>query len=130
MQDRHEHETRRLPGAIAPGPIPIETFNPLLRSLLTWGLVEHVEGADGCPRWVLIEEVQERLDALTPPPREAPASLAYLDHLCGRCREQRLTHLIDGRFLCERCERTESEGDLFEPEATRPRPESGHRRHR
>lgn len=109
MQERHEHEHRPLPGAVAPGAIPVETFNPLLRSLLTWGLVERVEEGERRHRWVLTAEVQQRLDALTPPPRRPLSSLAYLDHLCARCREQRLTHLVEGRFLCERCERAESE---------------------
>ncbi len=119
------NETPRLPGAVAPGGIPVEAFNPLLRSLLTWELVEREEGADGGHRWVLTGEVQERLDALVPPPRRESSSLAYLDHWCARCRQQRLTHLLEGRYLCEDCQRAES-GTVATP---KPEPKRGDHAH-
>lgn len=114
----------RLPGAVQRGGIPVEAFNPLLRSLLTWELVERVEDPESPEghSWVLREDAQRRLDALTPPPREATSSLAYLDHWCARCRQQKLTYLIDGRYLCEECQRAES-GDVTTPS---PQPKRVH----
>ncbi|MGA8680820.1 MAG: hypothetical protein WB592_10085 [Acidimicrobiales bacterium] len=88
---------------------PVEAFNPLLRSLLSWGLVERVETDNGTHRWELTEEARKRLDDLTPERRRAAATLAYLDHWCGSCRQQRLTHLVDGRFLCVECQALETE---------------------
>lgn len=118
-------ENMRLPEAVARQPVPVDAFNPLLRSLLSWELVERREDGEGGHYWALIDEAQERLEKLTPPPRRATAALAYLDHWCARCRQQKLTHLIDGRFLCEECERAESEtGDV-----TTPRPQPKRLRH-
>lgn len=118
-------ENMRLPEAAARQPVPVDAFNPLLRSLLSWELVERREDGEGGHYWALIDEAQERLEKLTPPPRRATATLAYLDHWCARCRQQKLTHLIDGRFLCEECERAESEtGDV-----TTPRPQPKRLRH-
>jgi hypothetical protein len=119
------HENTRLPGAIPPGAIPVEAFNPLLRSLLTWELVERIETEEGAHQWVLIPEAQRRLDALAPRPRESTASLAYLDHWCARCRQQRLTHLIDGRYICESCQRAES-GEISTPTPQPKRPHHAH----
>jgi hypothetical protein len=103
----------RLPGPLPPAGIPVDAFNPLLRSLLSWGLVERRHDSGG-HRWVLIKEAQERLELLAPRPRSSPGALAYLDHWCAQCREQKLTHLRDGRYLCEQCERAES-GTLSSP---------------
>lgn len=112
-------ENTRLPHAVQREAVPVEAFNPLLRSLLSWELVERREDGAGGHYWALIDEAQARLEALTPRKRRPAAALAYLDHWCARCRQQRLTHLIDGRYLCEECERAESAtGDL-----TAPRPE-------
>ncbi|MHB8244874.1 MAG: hypothetical protein ACYDGN_05870 [Acidimicrobiales bacterium] len=119
------NEHTRLPGAIAPEGIPVEAFNPLLRSLLSWDLVQRVETEDGTRQWVLKEDAQRRLDALAPRPRHSSASLAYLDHWCARCRQQRLTHLIEGRYLCQECQRAEAAGD----QPVRPEPQSAHHAH-
>lgn len=115
------NENTRLPGAVPPGGIPVEAFNPLLRSLLSWDLVERVQSPDGGHQWVLIEEAQQRLDDLAPRPRRETTSLAYLDHWCARCRQQRLTHLIEGRFLCEECQRAEV-GEITTPAPQPKRP--------
>lgn len=104
------HEAARLPDAVARTGIPVDAFNPLLRSLLSWDLVHREELADGTHRWELTEAAQRQLDALTPARRRAAPSLAYLDHWCARCRQHRLTHLREGRFLCEECERLEAIG--------------------
>jgi hypothetical protein len=99
-----------MPRAIGDTDYPVEAFNPLLRSLLGWQLVERVEREDGSHFWELTALAQRRLDALTPPRRNATTTLAYLDHWCGRCRQQRLTHLVEGRYLCEPCQRLEATG--------------------
>ncbi len=101
--------------AQADGRYAVEKFNPLLRSLLSWHLVDRVEGDDGTHRWELTEAAQEQLDKLTPTRQRAVKALAYLDHWCANCREQRLTHLLDGRYLCEDCERREAAGPVPEP---------------
>jgi hypothetical protein len=85
----------------------VEAFNPLLRSLLGWKLVERVDLDDGSHRWELSEGAQHRLDDLTPARQRAVTTLAYLDHSCNRCRQQRLTHLVDDRYLCVECQRLE-----------------------
>ncbi len=102
--------------------IPVDAFNPLLRSLLSWHLVNRVELEDGTHRWELTESAQERLDHLNPASRKAAKSLAYLDHWCARCRQQRLTHLRDGRYICVDCEAAEARGTAPELESTRHRP--------
>jgi len=98
-----------LPRAVGNKNFPVEAFNPLLRSLLSWGLVERVELEGGPHRWELTDVAQQRLDDLTPERRRAATTLAYLDHWCGSCRQQRLTHLVDGRFICVECQRLEAE---------------------
>lgn len=101
MQPQQHYEP--LPKAIGHIDQPVEAFNPLLRSLLTWELVERVELVDGSHEWVLTETSQRRLDALTQVRQRAATSLAYLDHWCAGCRQQRLTHLVEGRYLCDAC---------------------------
>lgn len=110
MQQNQSSNNIQLPSAVAPGGIPVEAFNPLLRSLLSWDLVRREEQEDGSSRWVLIESAQQRLDSLAGPRRRTAAALAYLDHWCARCRQRHLTHLIDGRYICEECQRLEAAG--------------------
>ncbi|HKH87741.1 MAG TPA: hypothetical protein VKA05_02920, partial [Acidimicrobiales bacterium] len=100
----------------ADGRYSVEKFNPLLRSLLTWELVERVETDDGTHRWELTDAAQRQLDKLTPTRQRAVKALAYLDHSCAGCRQQRLTHLREGRYVCEECERLEAAGPPPEPE--------------
>ncbi|MGH9294847.1 MAG: hypothetical protein ACRD0B_05900, partial [Acidimicrobiales bacterium] len=92
-----------LPGAVLPPQPSDEAFNPLLRSLLSWGLVTRAEAADGSASWELTEGAQRRLDELVPHRPRAVTTLAYLDHLCADCRGQKLTYLREGRYLCEAC---------------------------
>jgi hypothetical protein len=82
----------------------MEALNPLIRSLLTWELVARVEQPDGSHSWELAAPAQQRLDEITQVRRRASASLAYLDHVCATCRQRRLTHLIDGHYVCESCQ--------------------------
>ncbi len=104
VDPRHEP----LPRAVRPQSFPVEAFNPLLRSLLGWGLIHRVDLEDGAHRWEPSDLAQQRLDDLTPERQRAATTLAYLDHWCSICRQQRLTHLVDGRYVCVECERTES----------------------
>jgi hypothetical protein len=110
---------------------PVEAFNPLLRSLLSWGLVERVEFDVGSHHWELTDAAQQRLDQLTPERRRASATLAYLDHWCSSCRQQHLTHLVDGSYLCVECQELQTSGQRPQPTgrhvATQAR---GGRRHR
>jgi hypothetical protein len=94
---------------------PVEAFNPLLRSLLSWGLVERVEYDDGSRHWELTDAAQQRLDVLTPERRRASTTLAYLDHWCGSCRQQRLTHLVDGSYICVECQELQGNGQRPQP---------------
>jgi hypothetical protein len=90
-----------------PNGIPVNAFNPLLRSLISWDLVKRQEDGEGGFRWVLIEDAQRRLEELAPGPPQPAATLAYLDHWCADCRQQRLTHLRGARYLCAECEQLE-----------------------
>jgi hypothetical protein len=119
------NEPIRLPNALPSAGIPVEAFNPLLRSLLTWELVRRVDDPERGPRWELIDQAQDRLDALVPRPRHSTAALAYLDHWCARCRQQRLTHLRDGRYVCEECEGIES-GTAPAPARPEPKRQQHH----
>jgi ribosomal protein L37AE/L43A len=98
-----------IPKAVRPSQsLPTEAFNPLLRGLLGWGLIERVKLEDGSRHWELTDAAQRRLDELTPERQRAVTTLAYLDHSCSACRQQRLTHLVDGVYVCVECQRTES----------------------
>jgi hypothetical protein len=110
-----------LPLAVRRSALPVDVFNPLLRSLLSWDLVHRVDCDDGTHDWRLTDATQRQLDELTPPRRRDSGSLVYLDHWCARCRQQRLTHLLDGRYLCEECEQIEASGRTAPAEAARSR---------
>jgi hypothetical protein len=97
-----------------------EAFHPLMHSLLTFGLVTRVEGEDGTHHWRLIDAAEKRLDQLSASLNRPRSALAYLDHWCASCREQRLTHLVDGRYLCPDCERLEGDPQV-EPTERPPR---------
>jgi len=123
LDPRHEPTPR----PVSTQRYPVEAFNPLLRSLLSWGLVERVETEDGSHRWDLTEEARQRLDELTPERRRAAATLEYLDHSCSSCREQRLTHLVDGRFLCVECQALQTEESQPPAVSRKPRSRLLHR---
>lgn len=81
---------------------PIERFDPLLRNLLAWCLVDQDD--DG--RWSLRPEVGQRLTQLTELTRhDAPSEVVYFGHACATCRANGLTRLRDGRYLCDGCRR-------------------------
>jgi hypothetical protein len=107
--DEPVRPNKLVPAAGITNVFPAEAFHPLMHSLLSFGLVRRVEETDGSHRWQLVEAAEARLDQLSASLDRSTAKLAYLDHWCARCRQQRLTHLCDGRYLCPDCERIESD---------------------
>lgn len=81
---------------------PIERFDPLLRNMLAWELVD--EGPDGT--WVLRPEVARRLTRLDQLSRRDDASeIVYFGHACAGCHASGMTRLRAGRYLCDDCRR-------------------------
>jgi len=85
-----------------PSRYPIETFDPLLRDLVSWGLVERDESAAGS--WRLVDAAQRQLTEIVASTGPLSAeSMLYFDHLCARCHQRELTRLVDGSYLCNSC---------------------------
>jgi hypothetical protein len=82
---------------------PIERFDPHLRDLVYWGLVERRETNSKAP-WQLVPDAQRRLDELH---RSAAlpdaAADVYLDHRCADCTGRGLTRLHGDSFVCDAC---------------------------
>jgi ribosomal protein L37AE/L43A len=80
----------------------IETFDALLRDLVTWGLV--VRTGKTRRSWRLVDAAQSRLDVLErhSGPLEAD-QLVYFDHFCADCHHRTLTRLHDALYLCDAC---------------------------
>lgn len=84
-------------------PEPIGAFDPLLRDLLLWELVEPGAGGES-PRWQLSERAQSRLDDLVVHRSiPSPDRLVYLDHRCAICGGRKPTRLRDGGYVCDPC---------------------------
>lgn len=91
---------------------PVETgeatlarFDPMLRALVTFGLVEPERvgtNGDGAHHWRLNPAVERRLDSLVPPAPPAE-KLIYFGHRCGSCGEHGPTRFQAGAYLCEAC---------------------------
>jgi hypothetical protein len=81
---------------------PIETFDPLLRDLVVWGLLEHHEGETGA-HWQLVPSAQRRLDELAPAKVTGVGAVVYLDRLCADCRQRGLTRLYGEKYVCDSC---------------------------
>jgi hypothetical protein len=96
--------------AAVPEPATVARFDPMLRALISFGLVERdpdVE-AEGVPGWRLIPAVQSRLESLHLP--LVPAEkLIYFGHRCRSCGEHGPTRMWAGVFLCESCRRAAEE---------------------
>ena len=83
--------------------IPIDTFDALLRDLVTWDLVVRGEG-DDAQTWRLVARAQLRLGELAIARGPWPAErTVYLDRLCADCGRRHLTWVRDGTYLCNPC---------------------------
>ena len=83
--------------------IPIETFDGLLRDLLTWDLVVPGEG-DDAQTWNLVARAQRQLGVLASARGPWPAErTAYLGRQCADCGGRRLTWLREGSYVCDPC---------------------------
>lgn len=81
---------------------PIERFDPLLRNMLAWNLVD--ESTDGT--WTLRPDVNERLTRLAQLTRRPETSaVVYFGHVCAACRTSGATRRYEGRYLCDACGR-------------------------
>ena len=86
----------------------IHTFDPLLRDLITWGLV----ASDG-ERWELSERAQRRLSELAAASGPWPAEqTVYFGHHCHGCGLKALTRLRDGAYVCDTCWDKRDERDV------------------
>lgn len=107
--------------------IPIDTFDALLRNLLSWDLVVPGEGDDP-QAWHLAARAQQRLGVLAMSRQPWPAErTAYVDRQCGDCGRRQLTWLREGTYVCDPCwqkrlARTPDESDsIATPTSRRPR---------
>jgi hypothetical protein len=83
--------------------IPIETFDALLRDLVTWNLAVPGDG-DDAQAWHLVARAQQRLGELTANRGPWPAErTAYLGRRCADCGGSQLTWLRDGTYVCDPC---------------------------
>lgn len=81
---------------------PIERFDPLLRNMLSWHLVEETDSGS----WELRPDVVERLSGLAKyTRRNEPSEVVYFGHICVGCRSNGLTRFRDGQYLCDECRR-------------------------
>ncbi|MGD0942897.1 MAG: hypothetical protein ABR972_01265 [Acidimicrobiales bacterium] len=83
--------------------IPVETFDALLRDLVTWDLVVPVAG-DEARAWHLVPRAQQRLAELTIARGPWPAErTAYLGRRCANCGRRELTWMRFGTYVCDPC---------------------------
>jgi ribosomal protein L37AE/L43A len=81
---------------------PIETFDPLLRDLIAWGLVTRT--GEGRGSWKLAESAERRLSELAGAKGVVDAeSVLYFNHRCAACRAHGPTRLRDGLYICGNC---------------------------
>lgn len=78
---------------------PVERFDPLLRDLLAFGLIE----AESGDHWALAPEVQQRLTALLAAQRPSAAVMLHFGFACARCHASGITRLHEGEHLCDAC---------------------------
>jgi hypothetical protein len=96
----------------SPGPAESEDrtlsrFDPMLRALMTFGLVEqdHDGAEDASKEWRLTAAAQRRMQSLVAPAPPAE-KLIYFGHRCGSCGEHAPTRISSGTFLCDACRST------------------------
>lgn len=81
---------------------PVEQFDPLLRNMIAWNLVEESEGGT----WELRPEVAERLSSLAVYTRHSqPTEVVYFGRVCAGCKSNGLTRMKDGQYVCDDCRR-------------------------
>ena len=99
---------------------PIETFDPLLRDLVGWGLVERTDSVEDAP-WQLVPTARQRLEELASP-TQAPSAGAdvYLDRRCADCQKRGLTRLHSESYVCDTC--WEERQGRLNPVVTEPAP--------
>ncbi len=82
---------------------PIDRFDPLLRDLAGWGLVER-RATKTRATWQLAPAAQRRLEELLPASQMvSPQAVVYLDRLCAECHQRELTRLHGDLYVCDRC---------------------------
>jgi len=82
---------------------PIETYDWLLRDLLTCGLVTRENGQEA-QGWHLDAGAQERLDFLAVAVGAWPDELtSYVDRQCPDCRRRQLTWVRKNPLVCDLC---------------------------
>ena len=83
--------------------MPIDRFDPLLRDLLTWGLIVPTQSGEA-PRWKLAEAAEERLCELAAGADPGPPEMVVrLGRRCAKCQDRRPTWLRGGAYICEAC---------------------------
>jgi uncharacterized membrane-anchored protein len=80
-----------------------EKFDPLLRDLLAWGLVEPGQPADDNATWHLADDARHRLEDLHTQAETRQSQVVYFDRVCAGCRRRQLTRRHDGTYLCDAC---------------------------
>jgi hypothetical protein len=78
---------------------PIETFDPLLRDLVGWGLVERQDAT----AWRLVASAQRRLDELLPTRAPGSGAVVFLNRRCADCQKRGLTRLRGESYVCDGC---------------------------
>jgi ribosomal protein L37AE/L43A len=97
---------------------PIERFDPLLRNMLAWNLVEETEAGG----WALRPEVADRLGGLAKYAKGSqPSEIVYFGHVCAGCKSNGLTRLREGQYLCDDCRKA---ADLAAVATLLPEPEA------
>ncbi|GEM_PF-2566874 len=90
---------------------PIESFDSLLRNLLTYDLVEQSDD-----RWVLRPFAARRLSELADAAPQHARISVYIGYLCERCHAAGITRAFQGQRLCDACIRAAME----QPNGTAP----------
>jgi hypothetical protein len=96
----------------------LDRLAPLIHQLLAWDLVTRTESGT----YVLQDDVQERLQALSAVPAPATAQV-YLGRKCETCGSVRATRMVEGARVCGPCRVSAAEAAVPAPDASPVRPE-------